>query len=281
MVGILAESSYGKTDVRLIRVTRFPDRHELEEWSINVQARGNFDEAYIRGDNRQLLPTDSMRNRIYAMALGHRGETMELFGVRLLRQFFSEHPQVTQLTISFFGAFWEHIEAGGKPHRTAFYKKTGERRIARVSGTRHEVLIEAGIEGLAVLKTSDSRFEGFLHDRFTTLAESGDRILSTEIGAMWSYLSAEIDFDSSWQRARLVLLERFASHQSASLQQTLHFLGSAVLEQNDAIGEISLSLPNRHCLPVDLSRFGLENDREVFVPVEAPSGLIEARLKRG
>jgi urate oxidase len=31
---------------------------------------------------------------------------------------------------------------------------------------------------------------------------------------------------------------------------------------------------------VDLSRFGLENRNEVFVPTEEPHGLIEARVGR-
>lgn len=281
MVAVLGDNNYGKTGVRLLKVTRFPDRHELDEWSVDVRACGDFDDAYTHGDNRKVLPTDSMRNRIYAMASGHGGESMEQFGLRLLRQFLDDHRQVTQLTINLSGALWEHIEAEGKPHGTAFCRKTGERRVARVSGTQQQVCIASGIEGLAVLKTTDSRFEGFLHDRYTTLEDASGRILSTEIHAIWSYLNTDIDFDSCWQQARLLLLERFATHQSASLQQTLQVLGSAVLEQNDAIGEILLSLPNHHCLLMDLSPFGLQNDGEIFLPAETPSGLIEARLKRG
>jgi len=281
MVAVLVDNNYGKTGVRLLRVKRFPDRHELDDWSVDVSACGDFEDTYTHGDNRNVLPTDSMRNRIYAMARGHGGESMEQFGLRLLRQFLDDHQQIMHLTINLSGVLWEHIEAAEKSHGTAFCRKTGERRLARVSGTREQVSIASGIEGLAVLKTSDSRFEGFLRDDYTTLEDASSRILSTEIHALWSYLNTEIDFDSCWQQARVLLLERFATHQSASLQQTLHVLGSAVLEQNDAIGEILLSLPNRHCLLIDLSPFGLENDGEIFVPTETPSGLIEARLKRG
>lgn len=281
MVSVLVDNNYGKTSVRLLRVNRFPDRHGLDDWSVDISARGDFEDTYTHGDNRKVLPTDSMRNRIYAMARGHGGESMEQFGLRLLRQFLDDHRQMAHLTINLSGALWEHINVAGKPHGTAFCRKTGERRLARVSGTREQVCIASGIEGLAVLKTADSRFEGFLRDRYTTLEDASDRILSTEIHAIWSYLNTDIDFDNCWQQARLLFLEQFATHHSASLQQTLHVLGSALLEQNDAISEILLSLPNRHCLLIDLSPFGLENDGEIFVPTETPSGLIEARLKRG
>jgi urate oxidase len=280
MVAVLDDNNYGKTGVRLLRVTRLPDRHELDEWSVDVRACGDFEDAYARGDNSKLLPTDSMRNRIYAMACGHGGESMEQFGLRLLRQFLDDHRQMTHLTINLFGTLWEHIEAAGKPHGTAFCRKTGERRLARVSGTQQKVCIASGIDGLAVLKTTNSRFEGFLRDRYTTLKDASSRILSTEIHAIWSYINTDIDFDKCWQQARLLLLEQFATHQSTSLQQTLQVLGSAVLKQNDAIGEILLSLPNHHCILMDLSPFGLQNDGEIFMPTETPSGLIEARLKR-
>ncbi|MEP7274182.1 MAG: urate oxidase, partial [Acidobacteriota bacterium] len=45
--------------------------------------------------------------------------------------------------------------------------------------------------------------------------------------------------------------------------------------------EVSLSLPNKHCLLVDLSPFGLRNRNEIFVPVDEPHGLIRATLRRG
>ena len=57
-------------------------------------------------------------------------------------------------------------------------------------------------------------------------------------------------------------------------------MGAAALERYQEISDISISMPNKHCLLVDLNRFGLENNNEVFVPVDEPYGLIEAHLKR-
>jgi urate oxidase len=39
-------------------------------------------------------------------------------------------------------------------------------------------------------------------------------------------------------------------------------------------------MPNKHHLPVDLSRLGLETRNEIFVPTDEPYGLIEATILR-
>jgi urate oxidase len=38
-----------------------------------------------------------------------------------------------------------------------------------------------------VLKTTNSGWEGFLRERYTTLPETNDRILSTVVNADWMY----------------------------------------------------------------------------------------------
>ena len=42
----------------------------------------------------------------------------------------------------------------------------------------------------------------------------------------------------------------------------------------------TLVMPNKHHLPVDLARFGLENRNEIFVPTDEPHGLIEGTVTR-
>ncbi len=38
---------------------------------------------------------------------------------------------------------------------------------------------------MQVLKTTQSGYSGFLHDRFTTLPDVGDRIVATSVTATW------------------------------------------------------------------------------------------------
>ena len=278
----LVDSHYGKSRIRLLKVARFPDHHVIHDWTVDLSMHGDFDAAFIAGDNRHILPTDSMKNTVYALAHGHASEGMEPFGLRLVRHFLHEHPQISRVTVTISGPAWEPIETDGSPHPHAFCRRSGEARVAEASGTSEDVTIASGIEGLAVTKTAGSRFEGFAKDRFTTLADETDRVLATEIHARWTYRGgdSEVDYDECWEAARQALLERFASHESASLQQTLHTLADAVLESCDPIADIRISMPNRHCLFVDLASFGLENDGEIFMPTETPYGLIEARVAR-
>ena len=57
-------------------------------------------------------------------------------------------------------------------------------------------------------------------------------------------------------------------------------MGEAVLDNHPDVTEIAFSLPNIHCIPVDVTRFGEEERHAIFWPTEEPHGLIEARLTR-
>ena len=81
-------------------------------------------------------------------------------------------------------------------------------------------------------------------------------------------------------RVRQSLLEAFAAHDSASVQHTMYAMGQAVLDRVADVAEIDLVMPNKHHLPVDLAKFGLENRNEIFVATDEPFGLIEATIAR-
>ena len=69
---------------------------------------------------------------------------------------------------------------------------------------------------------------------------------------------------------REALLRAFAEHDSESVQHTLYAMGQAVLDSVDVVASITLVMPNKHHLPVDLTPFGLENRNEIFVATEEP-----------
>ncbi len=140
--------------------------------------------------------------------------------------------------------------------------------------------VSAGIEGLVILKTTQSAFEDLYRDPYTTLKETRDRILSTAVRANWTYDEEEAEYGTIWHGVRRLMLETFAEHDSQSVQQTLYAMGEAVLQSFAAIREIHLSLPNKHYLPIDLSPFKLDNPGEIFLPTDEPFGLIEATLRR-
>ncbi|HSU15363.1 factor-independent urate hydroxylase [Longimicrobium sp.] len=280
MPAALGPSNYGKSRVRLFRVTRDGERHDVADLTVDVAFEGKYRDVHLQGDNAAVLPTDTMRNTVYALAKQHPVTPVEGFGRALAEHFLGATEECDRVRIRIATHGWERIAVGGRPHRHSFVRGSGERRMAYVFADRDSVRFEAGIEDLEVLKTTQSAFEGYIKDRYTTLPETRDRIFATIVSARWKYASAPADFDAAFAAVRTAMLETFAEHESKSVQQTLYAMGAAALDAAPEIPEIRLSLPNRHHLLFDIGRFGLENRNEVFVPTPEPFGLIEATVVR-
>ena len=277
---MLGANSYGKSGIRLVKLLRPGDLHEIVDLTVAVQFEGDFAAAHVDGDNANVLPTDTMKNTVYALAKNHPIGSPEAFGLDVSAHFLGASPQVSRVSVTLTQHPWERLAVRERPHPHAFRRAGSETRTALVSRTPEAATVEAGLEGLVVLKSGESAFSGFRRDRYTTLPETRDRIFATSITAGWRYASAEADFRLLHRGVRQALLETFAEHASESVQHTLSAMGEAVLERHPEVLEVRLSLPNRHHLPVDLSPFGLQNSNEIFVATEEPYGLIEATLKR-
>jgi urate oxidase len=276
----LGQNDYGKSRVRLLRVTRREDRHDIKELTLGIRFEGDFETAHTKGDNARILPTDTMKNTVYALARKHPMGAAEAFCGVLIEHFLGRNPQIERVHVQSVEHLWARIARNGKPDAFSFVRTGEEKRTAIVTGTRARTTIRAGVKNLIAMKTTKSAFEGFIRDSYTTLKEDSNRILATAIRADWLYEGEKIDFDDIWDDVRRTLLETFAEHDSLSLQHTLYDMGKAVLERFDAIREIRLSLPNKHYNLVDLSPFGMTNPGEVFLPTDEPHGLIEATLQR-
>jgi len=275
---VLAWNRYGKSRVRLVKLRRSREPHEIVDFTIDVQLEGAFDAVYVDGDNAACLATDTMKNTVYALARQDPIVSVESFGSRLAEHFIAT-PHVARVRVSAIEHRWDRLTVDGRPHAHAFAQPGGEQWTAAVSCERDRREVVSGLANLVVLKTTDSAFTGFPRDRFTTLPEATDRILATSVTASWRYASASADF-SARDRIRTALLETFAAHDSRSVQHTLYAMGEAALAACGEIVEITLSLPNRHHLLVDLAPFGLDNPNEIFVATEQPFGLIEATIRR-
>jgi urate oxidase len=276
----LAQNSYGKSRVRLVKVERGPGRHEVFDLAVDVALEGDFRAAHEDGDNALIYATDTMKNTVYALARQGPVDPPEAFGIRLARHFLERVPHVERVHVTLTQHPWARLEVDGAPHATAFRRAGEERRTARVSAARDAVGVEAGVEELTVLKTAQSGFSGFMRDDLTTLKETPDRLFATAVRAVWRFSSTDVDWNQSWAESRRALLEAFATHDSLSVQHTLFAMGRAVLERRPEVDEVSLSLPNKHHLLVDLSPFGLDNPNQVFVATTEPFGLIEATVVR-
>ena len=278
MASELKDCRYGKSNVRLLKVIREGKLHDLHDVNVEIQVFGAFERAYRQGDNGTVLPTDSMKNTVYALARQYSLKEIEKFALELASHFLKRNRHVTGVKISISEKLWQRVECSGGPHGHAFRRSTPEQRLAVIDKTVDQTSIRAAVCGLEVLKSAQSAFEGFLCDEYTTLKETRERILATRITADWLYGDERQDYTAVWQGVRAALLETFAGHDSRSVQHTLYAMGDAVLRRFPGIREIHLSMPNLHCLLVDLSPFHLDNPNQIFLPVEEPIGVIEATL---
>jgi urate oxidase len=277
---VLGDNRYGKAEVRLVRVTRHAGHHELRDLDVSVALSGDYDAAHLRGDNAHVLPTDTQKNTVYALASEAPIGEIEEFGLRLARHFVATSAPVRRAVVRLEEHSWSRIDVAGSAHPHAFERTSSERRVAVVTREAGADWVVSGLEDLVLLKTSGSEFRGFARDRYTTLAEAHDRILATAVSARWRHRTAGADWAASFDAARRALLETFALHHSRSLQQTLYEMGRVLLEARPEVAEVRLTLPNRHHFAVDLAPFGLPNKEEVFLAADRPYGLIEGTVRR-
>jgi urate oxidase len=277
----LAENRYGKSRVRIVWVKRHAERHDFREWSLDILLEGDFESCFVAGDNSKILPTDTMKNMAYSLARRSAATCMEEFGKELIAFLLDHNPHASAGRVTLSEKTWEHLPVGGKPHPTAFLQSSAECQTAEVALARGgSSEVRSGLNNLIILKTAGSEFTGFIRDSLTTLPEATDRLFGTAARASWHYSRPDVSFETLRSQIRGILLATFAGHTSKSVQHTLYAMGDAALTKIPEIDDIELTMPNIHCLLVDLSRFGQDNPNEIFVPIDEPHGYIEARLRR-
>lgn len=283
---MIAWNRYGKSRVRLVKLDRSIDPHGLVDLTIDVQLEGAFEPVY-EGDNRRCVATDTMKNTVYALARQTSIRHIETFASQLADHFAAK-TAVTAARITIAEHVWTPIEGEAGRYADAFRQPGGEHWTTVVTRANNQqprtnnqqpTTIESGLTNLVVMKTSGSAFSGFPRDGFTTLPETEDRILATSVTATWTYAESGSDFGAR-TKIRSALLDAFARHESRSVQHTLAAMGDAALGACHDIVEITLRLPNRHHLLVNLQPFGLDNPNVVFVPTDEPYGLIEGTIRR-
>jgi urate oxidase len=250
--------------------------HRVRDLTIAIALEGDFAASYREGDNSGVIATDTMKNTAYALAAEHLTGAIETYATALGRHFL-EDSQVSTVTVSIEEFAWRPI--GSAPD--AFTRDRTSTRTCVVASTRGGITVDAGIADLVVMKTSKSAFSGFPRDEYTTLAETEDRLLATKVSAVWRYVDGlSVDYDASFEAVSQTLLDVFAEHFSVSVQASIWIIGQAIVERHPEVAEITMTLPNLHHWLADIERFGIPNDRQVYVSTTEPHGLIEATVRR-
>ncbi|MFD1715345.1 factor-independent urate hydroxylase [Amnibacterium flavum] len=282
MAIVLGPNQYGKAETHLVRITRDTPRHEIVDLNVTTAMRGDFSEAFVSGDQRRVLPTDTQKNTAYVWSKTHDPDPIEEYGLSLARHFVEVEPIVAaRIEIERFG--WKRVAIDGTEHDHTWIRSGEEIRTAAItvekSGESHVV---QGLKDFVILKSTGSEFKDFLIDEYTTLQPTTDRVMATSLVAQWR-VSGDldgIDWNGMYAGVKSAMVERFANLHSLALQQTLWEMGRAALELYPQIAEIRLSAPNKHHFLVDFSHFDVENNGEVFHADDRPYGLIQTTVER-
>jgi urate oxidase len=276
----LIDHEYGKSRVRLLKVFRAGERHTVKELEVSVRLQGDFESSYTSGDNSRVVLTDTMKNTVNVLAQDALGAETEHFAILLARHFLSHYSQVRRATIHIAERCWDRLAVDGVPHLHSFTQARQARPTVRVAASADGVVVRSGIEDWLILKSAGSSFQGYPKDEWTTLPETADRILATSLDAVWTWTGEPPDYQAANGAILEAMISPFALNHSPSVQTTLFQMGEAALRGCAEIGQIHLAMPNKHYLPIDLSRFGRENRNEMFLPTDEPAGQIEATLTR-
>lgn len=272
----LGANRYGKSQVRVVRITRAPGAADrLRDWNVSTSLSGDLDAVHLTGDNAAVLTTDTQKNTVYALTKRLGDVEPEELALALAEHFVTTSSAITRARVSVHEYAWAPIgDADHSLVRSGRQTRTTTVVHDQVMGTT----VVGGVADLVVMNTTNAEFWGFPRDELTTLAETRDRVLATEVTATWRLREPVADFGGVFEAATAALLTTFAATYSLSLQQMLFTIGEQVLAAVPQLCEVRLSLPNKHHFVVDLAAFGMTNDREVYLAADRPYGLIEGTV---
>ena len=277
----LIKNRYGKGRVRVMRVHRDGDRHEVSQLNVKAMIEGDFAGAYIDGDNSTSVSTDTIKNVVNIIARENTALCTEEFCQVLAKKYLDTYPQIASVALTVHETKWSRLSFGGKPHPHSFVLDSNGKPTVEVSSVRGgATAMSSGIDGFAFLKSTQSGWENYVKDPYTTIPPTADRICATSMVASWKWSGKPANYPATNAKILDTMLEVFSMTYSKSVQDSLYRMGEAALAAVPEIAEISMACPNMHFILMNLSAFGLDNNNDVFLPTDEPHGQIECTVGR-
>ncbi|XP_041862343.1 uricase [Melanotaenia boesemani] len=280
-------TGYGKNMVKVLCIRQQGSHHYIIELQANVEITLKSRKDYLVGDNSDIIPTDTIKNTVHALAKLKGVKNIEQFSLDLCNHFLTSFNHVLRAKVYMEEAPWKRLEKNGKEHVHAFIYSPEACRFCDVEQHLNGApVVHSGVKDMKVLKTTQSGFEGFLRDRFTTLQETKDRCFCTSVYSRWRYNRIQgVDFDAAWKSVKETIIERFAGPYdrgvySPSVQKTIYETQVLVLERIPEVDEIEIIMPNQHYFIIDMTKMGIVNKNEVLLPLDNPSGNITGTVRR-
>ncbi|CAJ1060699.1 uricase [Xyrichtys novacula] len=280
-------TGYGKNSVKVLVIRRQGSHHSIIELKADVELTLKTRKDYLHGDNSDIIPTDTIKNTVHALAKLKGVKTIEQFSMDICNHFLTSFDHVLKAKVYMQEAPWRRLEKNGVEHAHAFILSPEAVRFCDVEQNLNGMpVVHSGVRNMTVLKTTQSGFVGFLRDRFTTLQEAQDRCFCTSVYARWRYnKTQDVDFDASWKCVKDTIIEKFAGPYdrgefSPSVQKTLYDSQVLILDRVPEVDEIEIVMPNQHYFTIDMTKMGLSNKDEVLLPLDNPSGNITGTVRR-
>jgi urate oxidase len=271
------EISYGKAEVRVYRtyaealtgITPIPESpfqgrdNVLTAAEIEVVVHGDsFWAAYERGDNRQVVATDTMKNFIHATSLKARARALEEWLLEVGTAFLDTYADMEAVTmvgreLPFPAAVVPADDGDGFTASDRLFSRDrcdhGTARLELGRGGQGVRILghDCGRAGLQLIKVTGSSFADFARDEHTTLPERRDRPLYVWLDIGWRYADAS---DAVLRDpARYVASDQVADLASAvfhefvslSIQHLVHEIGRRMLDRWPQLAQVSFDAQNR------------------------------------
>jgi urate oxidase len=277
----LLHKTYGKGRVRVMRIDRHADRHEVRELTVRAMLTGGFDGAFTDADNSTSVSTDTVKNIVNVVARENIALGTELFCTAVAQKLLDSYPQVDSATVTGLETKWTRLPVDGRPHDHSFLLDANGKPFATAVMTRGgATTVESGMKDFTFMKTTQSGWANYVKDKYTTIPETHDRMAATAMEASWRWSRAPASYEAANATILETVLKVFATTYSSSVQDSLYRMGMAALEAVPEITDISMACPNKHYLLINLTPFGLDNNNEVFVATDEPHGQIECTVGR-
>lgn len=276
----LIENRYGKERVRVLRLHKDGDRHEVRELDVRALMTGDFGRLFTDADNRKAVSTDTVKNLVNIVARENLALDTEAFCQAVCQRFFDRYPQVAGVDVTAHETRWQRMVLDGQPHDHGFVLDDNGRPFAQVAATREGSRVRSGVAAFTLMKTTQSGWDHYEKDSYTTIVETRDRICATSLEASWAWRAVPADYRTTNAAILQIMLGVFATTYSQSVQDSLYRMGMAALAAVPEIETVTLAAPNKHYIPINLAAFDLSNDNMVFLPTDDPHGQIECTIGR-
>ena len=168
----LLQKTYGKDHVRVMRIDRSADRHEVRELTVRAMLTGHFDGAFTEGDNSTSVATDTVKNIINVVARENITLGIEQFCAAVGRKLLDLYPDVDGATVTGHETKWARLVIDGAPHAHSFLLDSNGKPFAKVVMTRGGMTVESGLSGLHLHENDPVRLGELYHGQVHN--DSGD-----------------------------------------------------------------------------------------------------------